>query len=273
MKSKRIIAGLALMATAFSTAGAQEYGVDSVDVSDNEISAYGDSIMTTVDSISLETSDNIYGERYQKVWKKRKSYIYFTYGIQSIKSDYKKQNSDMAFAVMMGKTYYLHKKPILGMIKFGLDWNYLDLNFGKYPNVNSSDDYSGDYYYDEDNMDLGIMQLEAGMGIGPSVTVNPVDQLKACVYFHVTPSYSLMLQDENLYHHYATFFNVGLTVSYKIISIGFESRWSGKVDYDGLVLGNLDDVYEDDGSFNDPFVNIGNKVKTNTFRLFVGLRF
>ena len=154
---------------------------------------------------------------YQKVWKKRKKYIYFTYGIQSLKSDYDKMNSDMAFALINGRTYYLHKKPLLGLIKFGLDWNYFDINFAKYPNIDSSDGYSEDYD-DEGDIDLGIMQLEAGMGIGPSITINPVDQLKACVYFHVTPSYSLMVQNNNAYHHYATFFNLGLTVSYKIIS-------------------------------------------------------
>ena len=77
MKSKRLIAGLALMATFFSTVSAQEYNVDSVDVSNNEISAYSDSVMTAGDSISFETSDDTYGEMYQKVWKKRKKYIYF----------------------------------------------------------------------------------------------------------------------------------------------------------------------------------------------------
>lgn len=271
MKSKRIIAGLALMATFFSTVSAQEYNVDSVDVSNNEISAYSDSVMTAGDSISLETSDDTYGEMYQKVWKKRKKYIYFTYGIQSLKSDYDKMNSDMAFALINGRTYYLHKKPLLGMIKFGLDWNYFDINFAKYPNIDSSDGYSEDYD-DEGDIDLGIMQLEAGMGIGPSITINPVDQLKACVYFHVTPSYSLMVQNNNAYHHYATFFNLGLTVSYKIISLGIESRWSGKTSYDGLAMDSTDDVYDDDGVFHDPFESIGMKMKTNTFRIFIGLR-
>lgn len=268
MKSKRIIAGLALIAAVFSTVNAQEYGADSVDVSDNNISVYSDSVMTAGDSISLETSDDTYGELYQKVWKKRKKYIYFTYGIQSLKSDYDKMNSDMAFALINGRTYYLHKKPLLGMIKFGLDWNYFDINFAKYPDIESSENYSDDDSY----IDLGVMQLEAGMGIGPSITINPVDQLKACVYFHVTPSYSLMVQNNNAYHHYATFFNLGLTVSYKIISLGIESRWSGKTSYDGLAMDRVDDVYDDDGVFHDPFESIGMKMKTNTFRIFIGLR-
>ena len=46
------------MAMFFSTVSAQEYNVDSVDVSNNEISAYSDSVMTAGDSISLETSDD-----------------------------------------------------------------------------------------------------------------------------------------------------------------------------------------------------------------------
>ena len=81
-----------------------------------------------------------------------------------------------------------------------------------------------------------------------------------------------MVQNNNAYHHYATFFNLGLTVSYKIISLGIESRWSGKTSYDGLAMDRTDDVYDDDGVFHDPFESIGMKMKTNTFRIFIGLR-
>ena len=165
----------------------------------------------------------------------------------------------------------LPPKPTILLLEEYIGNIILELNFAKYPNIDSSDGYSEDYD-DEGDIDLGIMQLEAGMGIGPSITINPVDQLKACVYFHVTPSYSLMVQNNNAYHHYATFFNLGLTVSYKIISLGIESRWSGKTSYDGLAMDRTDDVYDDDGVFHDPFESIGMKMKTNTFRIFIGLR-
>lgn len=31
--------------------------------------------------------------------------------------------NDFGVSISWGKTYYLHKKPLLGMLKFGLDWS------------------------------------------------------------------------------------------------------------------------------------------------------
>lgn len=206
-----------------------------------------------------------------KIWKKRAKYINLSFGLQNIKSDYKNADSEMAFAIMLGRTYYLHKKPIAGILKFGIDWNYIDINFAKYPDLPSSPDVS--IPADTELADLGIMQLEAGMGVGPSVTVNPVSHMKACLYFHVTPSYSMLLQNSELYHHYATFFNTGLTISYKVISLGIEHRWCGKTNYDGVALARLDNIYDDAGNFNDPFKSFGAKMRTSTFRIFIGFRY
>jgi hypothetical protein len=117
------------------------------------------------------------------------------------------------------------------------------------------------------------MQFEAGMGLGPSLTINPVNKLKLSLYFHVTPSYSVIIQDSEAYYHYATFFNVGLSVAYKVISIGVETRWAGATNYDGVALKRLDDVYDAEGNFHDPFESFAMDMKTNTVRVFVGLRF
>ena len=40
--------------------------------------------------------------------------------------------SDFGAAIVWGKTYYLHKKPLAGMIKFGIDWSWMDLNYAQY---------------------------------------------------------------------------------------------------------------------------------------------
>lgn len=203
------------------------------------------------------------------VWQEGRKYLYISYGKQKLKSDVFNENADYAFALIKGRTYYLHKNPIAGMLKFGIDWTQFDLNFAKYPDFKES---AESYYGDDEDIDLGIMQLEAGMGIGPSVTVNPISSLKAAVYFHVTPSYSLMIQNDEFYHHYATFFNVGLTVSFKAISIGIEHRWCGKVNYKGITFGDIEGIYDDSGNYNDPIENISSKMKTSTFRMFIGFR-
>lgn len=205
------------------------------------------------------------------IWKRRSKYFYFVYGKQSVKNSWEKMNADFAVALVKGRTYYLHKKPLLGMIKFGLDWTQIDLNFAKYPDQPESASSSSSS--SNSDVDLGIMQLEAAMGLGPSVTVNPVDHLKASLYFRVSPSYSLMVQNDELYHHYATFFNLGFTVSYKVISIGIEKRWCGNVDYNGLKVNDVDAVVNGDGSYEDIFNKVGSRLKTNTMRVFIGFRF
>mgnify|MGYP000535551459 CR=1 FL=1 len=75
------------------------------------------------------------------------------------------------------------------MIKFGIDATWFELSYAKYsePDVfaeggsytRAYNDYSSGYedYYEED-FDLGIHQIDASMHVGPSVTVNPVGDLK-----------------------------------------------------------------------------------------------
>lgn len=254
---------------------AQKVLTDSIVCNQNLLQMNKDSLQMVSAAETGNVTENKEDGYREEVWQRSK-YLNLSYGKQSIESDYQKMNSKMAFGVEYGRTYYLHKKPIAGILKFGIDVNFLDLNFAKYPDLPSEVEQEGDFWQEnegEGSVDLGIMQLEAGIGAGPSVTVNPVDHLKACLYFHVTPSYSMMLQNSTLYRHYATFFNVGLTVAYKVISLGIERRWCGKIDYKGLAMDRVEDVYDKDGNFHDPFESVGTLMETDTWRFFIGFRF
>lgn len=263
-----------LLFSMISMAKAQTTTTDSVsNDSHHYLNEKKDSIATLVDNAEAEISElrkNISEieteQKQEKIWKKRAKYFYFSYANQTIKNDIQEIKSDMAFALASGRTYYLHKKPIAGILKFGLDWTYLDLNFAKYPDLSSPEDDTSD----DSSIELGFLQLEAGMGLGPSVTVNPVDHLKACLYFHVTPSYSMMLQDDEFYSHYATFFNFGFTLAYKAISVGIEKRWCQPVNYNGLTLS---DDMDDAENVGDIFNNVETRMKTNSWRFFLGFRF
>lgn len=263
MNFKSIIATLAVLVGSI-TAHAQEIVTGTVDTSHADLPG------TTMTPSNVSTAPKTMTEQQsQNVWK-RKKYFYLSYGIQKQKDLSTTINSDMAFALIKGRTYYLHKKAIARILKFGIDWNQLDLNYAKFPDLPSSSNT------DDETIglpDLGSMQIEAGMGVGPSITVNPVNHLKVALYFHVTPSYSLILQNSELYHHYATFFNVGLTASYKVISIGIENRWSGKTDYGGVSMTRANELYDEQGNFIDPFLSVGSKISNHTFRIFVGFRF
>lgn len=253
---------------------AQDAVTDSIVNNQDALVAGTDSVQQAPESNKKEAlSDEEQEKRWEEVWKGGK-FFNIGYAKQSLKSDYETMNSSMAFVMQSGRTYYLHKKPIAGMIKFGIDVNYMDMSFAKYPDPPAEPTTSAGDSEDEPLIDLGIMQMEYGIGIGPSVTVNPVDHLKAGVFFHVTPSYSMMLQNSSFYHHYATFFNVGLNVTYRVISIGAEYRWCGKVNYNGLSMSHIEDMADDDeGNFQDPFESVGALMRTSTWRFFVGFRF
>lgn len=265
MEIKKITTSVALSLLMFTAVQAQEIKPDSIGGNTENLNEQTNSLPTVTDTQEVEHEN-----RMNKVWKQRTKYRNISYGLQTLKSDNTDLKSDMAFAITLGRTYYLHKKPIAGIMKFGLDWSYLDVNFAKYPDFPSSEGTTTSS--DGEPVDLGIMQFEAGMSVGPSLTINPVDQLKLSLYFRVTPSNSLIKQNGELYHHYATFFNAGLTVAYKIISIGVETRWSGATNYDGVALKRSNNVYDDEGNFHDPFQSYAVKMKTNTLRFFIGFR-
>lgn len=167
-----------------------------------------------------------------------------------------------------GKTYYLHKKPLFGMMKFGLDWSWLDINYAK----SSIDDFDMETY---ETITDDIHQAEFGMQFGPSVTVNPVHHLKVGAYFRVTPSYSLLYLDETVHHHYVTFCNAGLTVAWKVVSLGAEWRW-GTAKYDGMTFdeSEFDEDDMSDPSVDDVLKNVPDrKFKTSSFRIYFGFRF
>ena len=144
------------------------------------------------------------------------------------------------------------------------------------PAARKAYDYDTDELYSEK-----AHQLEYGMQIGPSVTINPVHHLKVSAYFRVTPSYSMMYLNDEFYHHYATFCNTGFAVAWKVLSVGCEWRW-GKASYDGLGL-NLDDLEGDysDGDFSGDIPSADDvltdlqdlKLKTKSFRVYFSFRF
>lgn len=234
-----------------------------------------DSLTQVVSELSSKVQKVEDDKRNEAVWKKRSRYFYIAYGKNQLKDNSNKLSSDYSFAMISGRTYYLHKRPLGGMVKFGIDWNFADVNFAKYPDLTPVK-VSNDQLDPElaETFDLAPMQIDLGMGIGLSCTVNPVNHLKAGIYFHVTPSYSMVLQNEELHSSYATFFNFGLHASYKAISLAFEMRRSFPVKYDNLVLSAPEEGSMDSNdSFVDPFQAFSENTKNMSCRIMLGFRF
>lgn len=169
------------------------------------------------------------------------------------------------------------------MIKFGIDATWFELSYAKYsePDVfaeggsytRAYNDYSSGYedYYEED-FDLGIHQIDASMHVGPSVTVNPVGDLKVAAYFHYVPTYSMVVIDDSFGQGYVSNFAFGASVAYKAISVGIEHRWAKKATYNGLSFDEEGMDY-DAPDFEDVIESDKWKMKSKSFRVFLSFRY
>lgn len=127
-----------------------------------------------------------------------------------------KSNYGAAFTV--GRTFYLHKNPIAGMLRFGIDATWFDLNYANYKIEHIT--------YWETN-EHNYHQGEVSMQVGPSVVLNPVSKLNIHAYFRYAPAFSVIYagDGDGFYGNYATLFVGGGSVSYGMIGLGIESRF------------------------------------------------
>lgn len=225
----------------------------------------------TVASALLRGDDYQESRRLDAIWRNRARYFNISYVFQTLTFadlNNKQWHNDFGIALSSGKTYYLHKKPLAGMMKFGLDWTMCDLNYAKYSDP-SWTSRTPDVSNEGSNIALGLHQADIAMQVGPSFTINPVDHLKVGLYFHYVPTFSMVVLNDELGYNYVSFFDAGLSVAYRFIAIGFDYRW-GNARYNNLSINNVD---EDMDSMDDLFNSFHRKLRTNSFRLYVSFRF
>ena len=245
---KRYIAGifalcLAMMAQAQTVTDTTEV----FSAQNDELSAMRQELEAMSERVKRSESNTV-------IWNNRAKYLNIGYATQRLSGDIlgtKQIASDYGLSLSWGKTWYLHQQPIADMLKIGLDWSWLDLNYARYEENSSMTGYS-------------MWQVDAAMQVGPSVTVNPVDRLKASLYFRLSPSYSAMMLDDELAHSYVTFCNFGVSVAWRVLSLGVEIR-TGGAEYKVVGI----DSNEDDVSL---FTG-RSPLRTNTTRFYFGLRF
>ena len=245
-----------------------------------------DSLLQVVNELSDRVQKTEDAARNERIWKKRAKYFnigYITNQTLTDKVDAEAEwKSDFGVSLTFGKTYYLHKKPLLNMIKFGIDATWFELSYAKYsePDAYANDgaytraygDYGGYDYDDEEDIDLGIHQIDASMHVGPSITVNPIGDLKVAAYFHYVPTYSMLVIDDSFGHGYVSNFAFGASVAYKAISFGIEHRWAKKATYNGLSFDDEGIDYEDP-AFDDVIQSDKWKMKSKSFRIFLSFRY
>ncbi len=171
-----------------------------------------------------------------EVWKKRRKYFNLGYHTGSLKPaghDGYECGSEMGFGLDIGRTWYLHKRPIAGLMKVGLDATFLSVSYDKLDEVDYPDNLfgivmdGGDGMMDEldEMVEIGNHRIDVGVHVGPSLTINPVSRLMLRAYFHYCPTYSMLLIDEEFCGNYASLFTYGLSVSYGVIGVGVEHRF------------------------------------------------
>lgn len=220
--------------------------------------------------LQQEIDQKEYEANQKDVWSRRKSFT-VGYAQPNLSCEGEKLSSNYGAFFSLSNIYLLHKKPLLNMIRIGLDATWMDINYFNHENgtgINIKDDFDDDEFYEGN---LGIHQLEVGLGLGPSVNVAPfctktnkLKYLRASVYCHVKPTFSMIVMngddDSSLYGGVPIYVNYGVKISYRSIGIGIEGR-SASTKYNCWTS----DVEELEGE--------KVKFKSNSFRAYISLNF
>lgn len=305
-------AGFSLSSQAQSTIGSTELQADTtINVEDNESSNQSqatkselDSLKQVVSEIKQKQDESEQEAKWEKIWNKRKKwwgFSYITSQTLKLKDSYgQDMKSDFGINIQRGRTWYLPKKPIAGMIKFGIDASFFDVTYIKYAKATAQQQlYTelNEEEQEEESIELGRHYINYSLAVGPSVTINPISQLRAGLFFHWLPGGSLLIYDSELSFGFQNSFAFGMHIDWKKFFIGFETRWgnckfskidvddinnndteedfsSDDINYDenGNVSIDTDYNYEDTNPF-DALTFEKQKIKTKSFMLTVGLRF
>lgn len=267
---------------------------DNVTTNENSSSISNDSLLTLVQQLQKRQDDADLETKWTKIWDKRKKHWSISY-ITSQKLTLKdneniESKSKFGINIQRGRTWYLPHKPLGGMVKFGIDLDPMDITYVQYesdpvPVSSQAPTYTTDEKDDE--TDWGRHHITYGIGVGASVTVNPIDYLKASAFFHYIPGVGALIYDSNVSWGYQGMCSFGFNVAWKAISLGFETRWGSstfsKIDIDE-VQDNISDIEEDDFDYDgtevsvdyDPFSALTTdkqKIKIKSFLVTLAFRF
>lgn len=184
---------------------------------------------------------------------------------------YPKLHSDIGFAFSKGNTYYLHK-PIAGLLRFGIDATWVDLSYAKYKVEERLIGYTEAYNK------FNVNEIDYGMQIGASATVNLFKRFQTNAYFRYSPTLLLMVNNSEIQAGFANLFNTGLAVTYGRVGLGIEERFgSSKMRSYFLEEDEYNDDYNYDDDYNDDWTGIIGKrkllTKLSSLRAFITFRF
>lgn len=230
---------LSLAVNASATDDARNQGLsvaDSLDTGSAVVDSPAFGVSSLQDSLPVqETARETAATRPHKhgkgVWD-RKKFLNIAYSMQTLSPDFgNAAEGTFAAALASGRSIYLHRNPIAGLVKFSLDFG-TDINYAQYMPL------EGDYNMDNEISDMigisGRHHLDIGLFLGPAVSVNPVGKLMVKGYFRFVPSYSVLMLESDIYHGFAPNFTYGGEICWNWIGLGIEGR-SGFGTYSSLI--------------------------------------
>lgn len=207
------------------------------------------------------------------------------------------------YGFMMGinKTYFVHKNPVGGFVKFGIDASWFDVTYvnyeaapdwGGYDKVLPPSDAPGSRFSWSDtnggdglDPNLGSHQIDIAMGVGVSATFAPffasssdnLAKLKAKVYCRFLPTYSMMLisepDDTRFNSAFVPYISFGGQISWKVLSVFVEGRW-GQANYKIGSINDEESDYDDGDISVDKLFNFDKmSCKNYGVRFGIGLNF
>ena len=125
-----------------------------------------------------------------------------------------KSNYVASFAV--GRTFFLHKKPIGGFLRLGIDATWFDINYTNYKikHIISWTTYRYEY-----------RQGDLSVHIGPSITITPTKKMYIHGYFRCASTLSGLYMNETLLIGGKAICVYGGSNSYGTFGVGFENRY------------------------------------------------
>lgn len=175
-------------------------------------------------------------------------YINFAFSASSMKqADNPNVKSKGGASITFGNTYFIKPVSVGNVLRFGIDATWIDLNY----------DYYNVQYR---NTSMVYDQIEAGVQVGPSLTLTPTDLIRMSAYFRYAPTLSILLGNDHTEVAYGSYCVGGINASYKFLGIGVESRF-GTSKYRPLKL--VGSIVE-----GDPI-----KTKLNGYRIYLTINF
>lgn len=229
-----------------------------------------DSLQQAVDELSAEKKKLDIEKKNEQVWRRNNKYFNLGYALYTLDNRDlgNRWKSDFAFMLNSGRTFYLHRRPIGGMVKFGIDVTYLEVSYAKYSSgTRLSFDPDSEIQPD---INLGTHQIDLSVQAGLSVAVNPIDRLKISAHCRFAPAASMVIIEDEFNVAFVPYVNFGGHIAWRFISVGVEGM-IGTGRYSGASVNDDLDI-ESDG-FSDMFAISGHRFRSSSVRFILGFHF